>query len=54
VARQKTIPTRASVTAFINAVADERRRRDSRTLLKLMREVTGVKSVQHVRQRYPG
>jgi hypothetical protein len=44
-AQQKTVPTRTSVTAFLNAVSDERRRKDGRTLLKLMREVTGEKPV---------
>ena len=44
-AEAKTVPTRASVTAFINAVADERRRKDCRAILKLMREVTGEKPV---------
>lgn len=37
----KTQKTRASVRAFLDGVADERRRRDSFRILALMREVTG-------------
>jgi hypothetical protein len=44
-AKQKTIPTRVRVNDFIAAIADERRRKDCRTLLKLMREATGAKPV---------
>lgn len=44
-AEQKTTPTRVRVNDFIAAIADERRRRDCRTLLKLMREATGEKPV---------
>lgn len=39
----KTQKTRASVKAFLDSVADERRRRDARTVLALMKEVTGWK-----------
>lgn len=38
-----TRPTRASVTAFINAIEDETRRRDCQTLVQLMRETTGTR-----------
>jgi hypothetical protein len=44
-AEQKKIPTRVRVNDFIAAIADERRRKDCRTLLKLMREATGAKPV---------
>lgn len=37
-----TQQTDASVEAFIDAVPDERRRADSRAVLALMREVTGL------------
>lgn len=44
-AKQKTTPTQVRVNDFIAAIEDERRRKDCRTLLKLMREVTGEKPV---------
>lgn len=37
----KTKPTKASVTAFVNAVENETRRRDAKTLLAMMKKVTG-------------
>lgn len=37
----KTRPTGQDVEAFLNGVADERRRRDSLAVLELMKEVTG-------------
>lgn len=37
----KTKQTDESVTAFLDAVPDERKRRDSYTILKMMEEVTG-------------
>ncbi len=37
----KTKPTAASVTAFIGTIADEERRKDCRTLVALMKRVTG-------------
>lgn len=37
----KTVPTDASVTAFLEAVPDERKRADAFALLDLMREATG-------------
>jgi hypothetical protein len=37
----KTKPTTSSVDAFVDSVPDEARRRDCRTLLELMREITG-------------
>jgi Domain of unknown function (DU1801) len=40
-AEPKTRPTNASPAAFIDQVADERRRRDCRELLTLMRGATG-------------
>lgn len=40
-AELKTRPTAASVEAFLAAVKDEGRRRDARTLLELMRRITG-------------
>jgi hypothetical protein len=41
----KTKPTKISVTAFIAAVANETRRADAKTLLAMMRDVTGEKPV---------
>lgn len=40
-AENKTVETEAEVEAFLNAVADERRRADSFAILKLMQDVTG-------------
>lgn len=42
-AENKTRATKASVAAFIGAVADETRRADARALVKLMQAVTGEK-----------
>jgi hypothetical protein len=41
----KTQPTKVTATAFINSVDDEQKRKDSKKLLKLMKEVTGEKPV---------
>lgn len=41
-AGNKTVPTDQSVEEFLNAVADERKRKDSFTLLDLMKQVTGM------------
>jgi len=38
----KTRKTKASVTAFINGIADEARRKDCRAVLKLMKNATGA------------
>lgn len=40
-AENKTKPTKQSVTAFLNAIADEERRKDCKALTRLMQEVTG-------------
>lgn len=42
-ADQKTKPTGASVSAFIDGITDEVRRRDAKAMVKLLREVTGLK-----------
>lgn len=39
----KTKPTTASVTAYLNAIEDESRRRDCKALAALMRKVTGCR-----------
>jgi hypothetical protein len=39
----KTQPTKLSVTEFINSVDDEQKRKDAKTLLKLMKDTTGEK-----------
>jgi hypothetical protein len=44
-AELKTRPTRASVEKFIAGVEDETKRQDCRTLVELMRRVTGEKPV---------
>ena len=41
----KTTPNKNSVTDFINAVQDERRRKDCKQVAKLMKEATGAKPV---------
>jgi len=40
-AENKTIPNDLDVEQFLNSVADERKRKDSFTILELMKEVTG-------------
>lgn len=40
----KTTNGRKSVSAFINSVKDETRRRDARRVLHIMKRVTGAKS----------
>lgn len=40
-----TTPNKASVTKFINAVENDTRRKDAKTLLALMKKVTGDKAV---------
>jgi hypothetical protein len=40
----KTKPTAVSPTAYLNAVADEQRRKDGKLLMKLMREITGERA----------
>lgn len=44
-ADMKTTPTKASVTSFINAVENETRRKDAKTILALMKKLTGDKPV---------
>ena len=44
-AEAKTRPTKASVTAFLAAIPDERRRKEGQAVAKLLREVTGEKPV---------
>ncbi len=41
-AKNKTTPTDQSVEQFLNAIAEERKRKDSFTILELMRQVTGM------------
>jgi Domain of unknown function (DU1801) len=41
-AENKTQKTKASVAAFINGIADQSRRTDCRTVLKLMKDATGA------------
>ena len=44
-ADQKTKPTAVSVEAFLDRIADETRRADCKTLVKVMKRVTGAKPV---------
>ncbi len=39
--KNKTVPTKASVTDFINAVDNEQKRKDSFRLIELMKEISG-------------
>ncbi len=41
----KTIPTNASVTEFLNTIENETRREDSFVILKKMKEITGKPAV---------
>ncbi len=40
----KTVPTTQSVTAFINGVENETRKKDAKTLVAMMKKVTGEKA----------
>lgn len=40
-AQNKTVATKASVSAFIAGIEDEQKRKDCRALMKMMREATG-------------
>ena len=44
VAKNKTQPTKASVTAFINAIEDTQRRADVRRVAAMMRKATGKRA----------
>jgi Domain of unknown function (DU1801) len=44
-AENKTRPEKASVAAFINAVENETRKSDAKTILTMMKKVTGEKPV---------
>ena len=44
-AELKTKPTKASVTEFLDSIKDEQKRKDSKQLAKLFKEVTGHKPV---------
>ncbi|HVN53516.1 MAG TPA: DUF1801 domain-containing protein [Anaerolineaceae bacterium] len=41
-AENKTVPTDQNVEQFLNAIPDERKRRDSFAILELMKQVTGM------------
>jgi hypothetical protein len=43
-AEPKTRPTGASVTAFLDTIENPQRRADARVVLKLMKELTGLKA----------
>jgi len=43
--QNKTTPTKASVTGFINAVIDPQQKADCKVLVKVMQEATGEKPV---------
>ena len=38
----KTQKTKASVSAFLNAIEDDQQRKDAKTIAKIMKEVTGT------------
>jgi len=44
-AEPKTKATKASVSAFLDAVDNEQRRKDAKAVLKIMKEITGEKAV---------
>ena len=41
-AKNKTVPTEQNVEEFLNTIEDERKRKDSFTILDLMKQVTGM------------
>src|SRR5262245_21999184 len=44
-AELKTKATKASVTKFVDAIADDQKRKDCKTLLTMMKKATGAKPV---------
>ncbi|MGH9555670.1 MAG: DUF1801 domain-containing protein [Terriglobales bacterium] len=42
-AELKTKPTQASVKSFLNSIADDQRRKDCQSVLKMMQDATGAK-----------
>ena len=42
----KTAPKKSSVSAFLNSVENEQRRKDAKTVLKMMKEITGERPVR--------
>jgi len=42
-AKNKTVENNLSVSAFLNSVEDDQKRKDAKALLKLFKEVTGLK-----------
>lgn len=46
-AENKTKPTKASVTAFIDSIPDDTTRSDAKAIVKLMRKATGEKPVMY-------
>jgi hypothetical protein len=42
-AEPKTKKTKASVAEFLNAIEDPQKRKDSKTIVKMMKEATGIK-----------
>lgn len=42
-AELKTKPTKESVAKFLNAIENEQKRKDCKTILKIMKEVTNLK-----------
>lgn len=42
-AKLKTTETKASVSAFLNAVEDDKKRKDGKRVLKMFKEITGEK-----------
>lgn len=43
--KNKTIPNKKSVAAFLNSIEDPQRRKDAKAVAKLMKEITGEKAV---------
>lgn len=41
----KTQPTKASVTQFLNSIEDPEKRKDSKTIAKMLGEITGAKPI---------
>ena len=41
----KTRPTKASVTQFLNSIMDPEKRKDSKTLVKMLGEITAAKPI---------
>ena len=53
-AELKTKKTKASVATFLNKISDEQRRKDCETVVRLMKEATGVEPKMSMNEKVFG